>query len=54
MADLSTTEQNAIALAFTTIVLNSVGVANVLATSIKKKRNHLTRVKQYSRKKSAV
>ena len=36
MADLLTTEQNAIVLAFTTIVLASVGVANVLATVVRR------------------
>ena len=54
MADLSTKEQNSIVLAFTTIVLASVGVANSSNISSKKKRRHLTRVKQFIRKKRAV
>ena len=36
MADLLTTEQNAIVLACTTIVLASVSVANVLATLVRR------------------
>ena len=36
MADLSTTEQNAIVLACTTIVLARVDVANLVATAVRR------------------
>ena len=36
MAELLTEEHNSIVLAFTTIVLASVGVANVLATVVRR------------------